>query len=102
MMRTFNNCDELIKFLIEELNDYQYDMVEFQGDEIEVTKTYLDYVDIGLIKGRCLITTSQSAEGSFDVHCIHGIVHFDKQYPCVVVPDYVKQEFLETLNEYKV
>lgn len=101
-MVTLRNCDELIKFTIEELNDYKFKVVEFQGDKIEVTVTTLDYIDIGLIKGRCLITTSQSAEGAFDVHCIHGIVHFGKQYPCVVVPDYVKQEFLETLNEYTV
>lgn len=102
MFRNLMNCDELIKFIIEELNSYKYDMIEFQGDECEVTETTLDYVDIGVIKGRCLITISQSADGAFDVHCIHGIVHFDKQYPCVVVPDYVKQEFLSTLAEYKV
>lgn len=52
MMRTFDNYDELIKFLNEELNDYQHDMIEFQDKKIKVPKTYLDYVDIGLIKVR--------------------------------------------------
>ena len=101
-MKSLNNCDELIKFIIEELNDYKYDVIKFQEDTIEVTKTTLNYTDIGLIKGRCLITLSRSADGAFDVHCIHGIVHFNKQYPCVAVPNYVKQEFIETLNDYKV
>ena len=101
-MRVLNSCNELIKFIIEELNDYQYNMVIFQSDEVEVTRTYLDYIDIGLIKGRCLITASQSADNAFDVHCIHGIIHFDNQYPCVVIPDYVRQEFLDALNDYKV
>lgn len=102
MFRNLMNCDELIKFIMEEMDSYKYDKIEFQGDIIEVTETYLDYVTMGVIKGRCLITISQSADNAFDVHCIHGIVHFDKQYKCVVVPDYVKQEFLSTLAEYKV
>lgn len=102
MFRSLNNCDELIKFVIEELNEYKYNNVEFQGDNIEVTTTTLDYIDIGIIKGRCLITISQSADDAFDLHCIHGIVHFNKQYPCVVVPDYVKEELLDTLASYKV
>lgn len=102
MFKSLNNCDELIKFVIEELNEYKYDNVEFQGDNIEVTTTTLDYIDIGIIKGRCLITISQSADDAFDLHCIHGLVHFNKQYPCVVVPDYVKEELLDTLASYKV
>lgn len=102
MIGQLNNCNELIKFIIEELNDYKYDVVKFQGKDIEVTKTTLDYTDIGLIKGRCLITLSKSAEGTFDLHCIHGIIHFNKQYPCVVVPNYVKNELLDALASYKV
>lgn len=102
MVKSINNCEDLIKFVIEELNDYTYNNVEFKDDNIEVTKTTLDYIDIGVIKERCLITISQSAEGAFDVHCIHGIVHFNKQYPCVVVPDYIKNELLDTLASYIV
>ena len=96
------NCDELIKFVIDELNNYPYNNIEFQGEIIEVTTTTLDYIDIGIIKGEYLITISKSAEGAFDLHCIHGIVNFNKQYPCVVVPDYVKNELLNTLKSYKV
>lgn len=102
MIGQLNNCSELIKFIIEELNDYKYDVVKFQGEAIEVTKTTLDYIDIGVIKGRCLITLSKSAEGAFDLHCIHGIIHFNKQYPCVVVPDYIKNELLDTLASYTI
>lgn len=102
MFKSLNNCDELIKFVIEELNDFTYNNVEFQGDNIEVTTTTLDYIDIGVIKGRCLIIISQSLDGAFDLYCIHGIVHFNKQYPCVVVPDYVKEELIDTLASYKV
>lgn len=96
------NCDELIKFVIDELNNYPYNNIEFQGEIIEVTTTTLDYIDIGIIKGEYLITISKSAEGAFDLHCIRGIVNFNKQYPCVVVPDYVKNELLDTLKSYKV
>lgn len=102
MFRSLNNCDELIKFVIEELNDYTHDNVEFQGEAIEVTTTTLDYIDMGVIKGGCLIAISQSADGAFDLHCIHGIVHFNKQYPCVVVPNYVKEKLLDALASYKV
>ena len=50
MVRSLNNCNGLIKFIIEELNDYKYDVIEFQGDKIEVTTTTLDYIDIGVTK----------------------------------------------------
>lgn len=98
MYKTLNNCDELINFVLNELNSYDCEELEFQGDSCEVTLTTLDYIEIGIIKENCLITISSSAEGGFDVHCIEGLVHFDRQYPCVVVPDYVKDELIETLK----
>ena len=38
-----HNCNELIDFAINKLNDYPLDFLEFQGDTLEVTKTDLSY-----------------------------------------------------------
>ena len=38
-----HNCNELIDFVINKLNDYPLDFLEFQGDTLEVTKTDLRY-----------------------------------------------------------
>ena len=54
-MKILNNCDELIEFVCNELADYPGDIVEFQGDTLEVTKTDLSYEEIGVIKGDVLI-----------------------------------------------
>ena len=96
---TLNNCDELIEFVCNELADYPGDIVEFQGDTLEVTKTDLSYEEIGVIKGNTLVSISSSAEGFFDLHAIKSPIDFTKDsFPCVVVPDYVKDELIATLK----
>lgn len=62
-----NNCDELIDFAINKLNDYPLDFLEFQGDTLEVTKTDLSYEEFGIIKDNTLISISSSAEGFFEI-----------------------------------
>ena len=97
-MKRLNNCDELIKFICNELADYPLDTVMFQGDILEVTKTDLSYEEIGVIKGDTLVSISSSAEGFFDLHAIKSPIDFTKDsFPCVVVPDYVKDELIDTL-----
>ena len=95
---TLNNCDELIEFVCNELADYPGDIVKFQGDTLEVTKTDLSYEEIGVIKGNTLVSISSSAEGFFDIHAIKSPMSFDDNFPCVVVPDYVKNELIATLK----
>ena len=96
---TLNNCDELIEFVCNELADYPGDIVEFQGDNLEVTKTDLSYEEIGVIKGDTLVSISSSAEGFFDLHAIKSPIDFTKDsFPCVVVPDYIKDELIATLK----
>ena len=96
---TLNNCDELIEFVCNELADYPGDIVEFQGDNLEVTKTDLSYEEIGVIRGDTLVSISSSAEGFFDLHAIKSPIDFTKDsFPCVVVPDYVKDELIATLK----
>ena len=96
---TLNNCDELIEFVCNELADYPGDIVEFQGDNLEVTKTDLSYEEIGVIRGDTLVSISSSAEGFFDLHVIKSPIDFTKDsFPCVVVPDYVKDELIATLK----
>ena len=95
---TLNNCDELIEFVCNELADYPGDTVEFQGETLEVTKTDLSYEEIGVIKGNTLVSISSSAEGFFDLHAIKSPISFDDKFPCVVVPDYVKDELIATLK----
>ena len=95
---TLNNCDGLIEFVCNELADYPGDIVEFQGETLEVTKTDLSYEEFGVIKGNTLVSISSSAEGFFDLHAIKSPMSFDDNFPCVVVPDYIKDELIATLK----
>ena len=95
---TLNNCDELIEFVCNELADYPCDIVEFQGDTLEVTKTDLTYEELGVIKGDTLVSISSSAEGFFDLHAVKSPMSFNDSFPCVVVPNYVREELIATLK----
>lgn len=95
---TLNNCDELIKFVCNELADYPGDIVEFQDDTLEVTKTDLSYEEFGVIKGNTLVSISSSAEGFFDLHAVKSPMNFNDNFPCVVVPNYVREELIATLK----
>lgn len=98
-MKIINNCDELIEFVCNELVDYSCNSVMFQGDELEVTKTDLSYEELGVIKGDILISISTSAEGFFDLHAVKSPIDFTKDsFPCIVIPDYVKDELIVTLT----
>ena len=93
-----SNCDELIDFAINKLNDYSLDFLEFQGDTLEVTKTDLSYEEFGVIKGDTLVSISSSAEGFFDLHAIRSPMSFNDNFPCVVIPEYVREELIATLK----
>lgn len=95
---TLNNCDELIEFVCNELADYPGDIVEFQGDNLEVTKTDLSYEEIGVIKGDTLVSISSSAEGFFDLHAVKSPMSFNDSFPCIVMPNYVREELIATLK----
>lgn len=97
-MNILNNCDELIEFVCNKLTDYPCDIVEFQGDTLEVTRTDLSYEEIGVIKGDTLVSISSSAEGFFDLHAVKSPMSFNDNFPCVVVPNYVREELIATLK----
>ena len=97
-MKRLNNCDELVKFICNELADYSLDTVMFQGDILEVTKTDLSYEEIGVIKGDTLVSISSSAEGFFDLHAIKSPMSFNDSFPCVVVPSYVREKLIATIK----
>lgn len=98
-MKILNNCTELIEFVCNELTDYFCNSIMFQGDVLEVTKTDLSYEELGVIKGDILISISTSAEGFFDLHAVKSPIDFTKDsFPCIVVPDYVKDELIATLT----
>ena len=97
-MKILNNCDELIEFVCNELTDYSCDTVMFQGDVLEVTKTDLGYEEFGVIKEDTLVSISSSAEGCFDLHSAKSPMNFNDSFPCVVVPNYVREELITTLK----
>ena len=98
MFKTLNNCDELIEFVCNELADYPYDSVEFQGETLEVTKTTFDYEEFGIIKNNILVSISSVAEGHFDLHAVKSPMNFNDSFPCIVVPNYVREELIATLK----
>lgn len=97
-MRTLNSCDELIEFVMNELSEYSDHVVVFQGDVLEIDETDLSYEEFGVIKDDTLISISSSTGSDFDLHAIKGLINFEKSYPCVVVPNYVRNELIATLK----
>ena len=97
-MRILNSCDELIEFVMNELSEYSDPVVVFQGDVLEIDETDLSYEEFGVIKDDTLISISSSTGSDFDLHAIKGLINFEKSYPCVVVPNYVRNELIAALK----
>ena len=97
-MRILKNFDELIEFVMNELSEYSDHVVMFQGDILEIDKTDLSYEEFGVIKDDTLISISSSTGSDFDLHAIKGLINFRLSYPCVVVPNYVRNELIATLK----
>ena len=97
-MRILKNFDELIEFVMNELSEYSDHVVMFQGDVLEIDETDLSYEEFGVIKDDTLISISSSTGSDFDLHAIKGLINFEKSYPCVVVPNYVRNELIAALK----
>ena len=97
-MRILKNFDELIEFVMNELSEYSDHVVMFQGDVLEIDKTDLSYEEFGVIKDDTLISISSSTGSDFDLHAIKGLINFEKSYPCVVVPNYVRNGLIAALK----
>lgn len=97
-MRILNSCDELIEFVMNELSEYSYHVVMFQGDVLEIDETDLSYEEFGVIKDNTLISISSSTGSDFDLHAIKGLINFEKSYPCVVVPNYMRDGLIAALK----
>lgn len=97
-MRILKNFDELIEFVMNELSEYSDPVVMFQGDVLEIDETDLSYEEFGVIKDDTLISISSSTGSDFDLHAIKGLIDFEKSYPCVVVPNYMRNGLIAALK----
>ena len=97
-MRILNSCDELIEFVMNELSEYSDSVVMFQGDALEIDETDLSYEEFGVIKDDTLISISSSTGSDFDLHAVKGLINFEKSYPCVVVPNYMRDGLIAALK----
>ena len=97
-MRILNSCDELIEFVMNELSEYSDHVVMFQGDVLEIDETDLSYEEFGVIKDDTLISISSSTGSDFDLHAIKGLINFEKSYPCVVMPNYMRNGLIAALK----
>ena len=97
-MRILKNFDELIEFVMNKLSEYSDHVVMFQGDVLEIDKTDLSYEEFGVIKDDTLISISSSTGSDFDLHAIKGLIDFEKSYPCVVVPNYMRNGLIAALK----
>lgn len=97
-MRILKNFDELIEFVMNELSEYSDHVVVFQGDVLEIDETDLSYEEFGVIKDDTLISISSSTGSDFDLHAIKGLINFEKSYPCVVVPNYMRDGLIAALK----
>ena len=98
-MRILKNFDELIEFVMNELSEYSDHVVMFQGDVLEIDETDLSYEEFGVIKDDTLISISSSTGSDFDLHAVKGLINFEKSYPCVVVPNYMRNGLIAALKD---
>ena len=97
-MRILKNFDELIEFVMNELSEYSDPVIVFQGDVLEIDETDLSYEEFGVIKDDTLISISSSTGSDFDLHAIKGLINFEKSYPCVVMPNYIRNGLIAALK----
>ena len=97
-MKNIHNCDELIKFLVNEFSSYPLDCVEFQGDVLDITMTDYTYEELGFIVDNTLISIASSAEGYFDVKACTTPIKFGESVRSICIQDYVKNELIATLS----
>lgn len=97
-MRILKNFDELIEFVMNELSEYSDHVIMFQGDVLEIDETDLSYEEFGVIKDNTLISISSSTGSDFDLHAVKGLINFEKSYPCVVVPKYMRNGLIAALK----
>lgn len=97
-MEIINNCNELIKFLVNKFSSYPLDCVEFQGDIVDITMTDFTYEELGFIVDGVLISIASSAEGYFDVKACKTPIKFGESVRSICIPDYVKNELIATLS----
>lgn len=97
-MRILKNFDELIEFVMNELSEYSDHVVMFQGDVLEIDETDLSYEEFGVIKDDTLISISSSTGSDFDLHAVKGLINFRLSYPCVVVPNYMRNGLIAALR----
>ena len=97
-MRILNSCEELIEFVMNELSECSDHVIMFQGDVLEIDETDLSYEEFGVIKDDTLISISSSTGSDFDLHAIKGLINFEKSYPCVVVPNYMRNGLIAALK----
>lgn len=97
-MRILKNFDELIEFVMNELSEYSDHVIMFQGDVLEIDETDLSYEEFGVIKDDTLISISSSTGSDFDLHAIKGLINFRLSYPCVVVPNYMRDGLIAALK----
>ena len=97
-MRILKNFDELIEFVMNELSEYSDHVIMFQGDVLEIDETDLSYEEFGVIRDNTLISISSSTGSDFDLHAIKGLINFEKSYPCVVVPNYMRNGLIAALK----
>ena len=97
-MRILKNFDELIEFVMNELSEYSDHVIMFQGNVLEIDETDLSYEEFGVIRDNTLISISSSTGSDFDLHAIKGLINFEKSYPCVVVPNYMRNGLIAALK----
>lgn len=90
-------CNNLDDVLMNMSDIMKCESFTFQGDECEVTDITLDYVEHAFAYNGKVIFVHMSAEGYFDV-TMSEYYDFNKQYRCILLPVYCKDEFIHLLK----
>ncbi len=90
-------CNNLEDVLIYMSDIMKCESFIFQGDECEVTRITLDYVEHAFVYEDKMVFIHSSAGGYFDV-TMSKYFDFNEQYRCILLPDYCKNGFIHMLK----
>lgn len=95
---TLNNCDELIDFMINELTDYPFSEIMFQGDILRIVRTDRQYPIYTMdIDRGSIFVSEREVDSLFYLQLIEDDI-IPMSALTIMVPNYVKEELIATLK----
>lgn len=94
-----NNCDEVLKFLVENYDQPYVGFVEFQGNEVECCgmPSQADFIVVSKEYLNTIFLISYPVDGKFELQIIIDFASTD-ELPTIILPEYAYNEMICTIK----